>query len=306
MRALVNQAFTPRMVQSWEEKIGSLVDRLLEKVDNTKSFDLINTLAYPLPLTVIAHLIGVHQEDLEMFRSWTLQIVGAPENNTPEAIQKNTERIHNGFKNLSQYFSDIIKEKREKPQDDIISVLLSAEVEGNKLKDEDIVAFSCLLLIAGHETTTNLIGNSLFCFLDDERRHWAYLQQNSTQIDAALEEVLRFRSPVQALPRTVKEDTKIGDIHFSAGDQLVLWIGSANRDEKQFPHANQFLIDRSPNQHLAFGKGIHFCLGAPLSKLEVKVVLLKLLHRFPSLQIERYKPLQSPLMYGLKEFYVSV
>ncbi|MBE5102262.1 cytochrome P450 [Priestia aryabhattai] len=308
IRALVNKAFTPRTIQLWSPRIQWHIEQLLENINGENQFDIVKTIAYPLPLTIIATIIGVPNSDMEKFREWTMSIVSGPADNSKETIEKNTQNVYQGFKNLTDYFSQIIKKKRNEPQDDIISVLVRAEEDGFKLSDEEIIGFSTLLLIAGHETTTNLITNSVYCFLEDELL-FNQIKQDPALLPKAIEEVLRYRSPVHAMPRIVKEDTEMRGQKLKAGDEVVLWIGSANRDENQFDFADEFNLHRTLNSHLAFGTGIHFCLGAPLSRLEANLTLLELIKRFPNMRLSNkkdIKPLQSPLMYGLKSLQITV
>lgn len=306
MRTLVNKAFTPRTIQSWTPHIQANIEQLLKKINDKSEFDIVKTIAFPLPLTVIASIIGVPYSDMDKFREWTLSIVSGPKDNSKESIEENTKRMYQGFKDLSNYFSQIIEKKRSHPQDDILSVLIAVEEDSVKLSDKEIIGFSILLLIAGHETTTNLITNTMYCFLKDQSV-FNQIKQNPDLIPKAIEETLRYRSPVHAIPRIVKEDIVIRGQTLRAGDEVALWIGSANRDENQFDQADEFNLHRTPNSHLAFGSGIHFCLGAPLSRLEANLVLSELVKRFPTMQLKdkmNIEPLQSPLMYGLKSLQV--
>lgn len=308
IRALVNKAFTPRTIQMWKPRIEWHIQKLLEKVQDENQFDIVKTIAYPLPLTIIATIIGVPNSDMDKFREWTMSIVSGPADNSKETIKENTKSVYKGFKNLNDYFAEIIEKKRNEPQDDIISVLINAEEDGFKLSNEEIIGFSILLLIAGHETTTNLITNSVYCFLENEPL-LNQIKQDPDLLPKAIEEVLRYRSPVHAMPRIVKENTELRGQKLKAGDEIVLWIGSANRDENQFDCAEEFNLQRTSNSHLAFGTGIHFCLGAPLSRLETNLVLLELIKRFPNMKLSTkhtIEPLQSPLMYGLKKLEVTV
>ncbi|WP_139491969.1 cytochrome P450 [Brevibacillus dissolubilis] len=306
MRSLVNQAFTPRTIQSWAPRIQYHIDQLLDKVKDENEFDIVNTIAFPLPLTIIGTIIGVPNSDMDKFREWTISVITGPANNSKEAIEESTKRVYEGFKNLADYFLQIIEQKRKDPQDDIISVLIGVEQDGVKLTDKELVGFSINLLIAGHETTTNLITNAMYCFLEHPSV-FNEIKQDPALLSKAIEEVLRYRSPVHAMPRIVKEDIEIRGQQLKAGDEVVLWIGSANRDENQFDRADQFDLHRTSNQHIAFGSGIHFCLGAPLSRLEATLALTEIVKRFPNMKLKdvELEPLRSPLMYGLKSLYVT-
>jgi cytochrome P450 len=219
----------------------------------------------------------------------------------PNADQSTTNR------EMAEYFLALIEHRRSRPGNDLISNLLLAEIDGQKLGVAELLGFCSLLLVAGNETTTNLIGNAVLCFTETpgitER-----LRAEPAGLPQAIEEVLRYRSPVQSMYRVTAADTTLGGVPIPAGAPLVAWIGSANRDERQFEHAEQFDVDRGPIRHLAFGHGIHFCLGAPLARLEARIALQAILARLPGLTLtpgSRLHRMDSTIVYGLKELAVT-
>lgn len=296
LRSLVTQAFTPRTVAQLAPRITELVHELLDKVAAKGEMDVINDLSYPLPVVVIAELLGVPVADREKFRNWSHVIVGTED---PGGTDPQRE--------MSEYFAALIEQRRREPQDDLISALLVAEVDGEHLTFQELIGFFILLLVAGNVTTTNLIGNSFLCF-DEYPEALEQLYADTSLLPDALEEVLRYRSPVSNMFRVVRQDTEINGKQIHAGRLMVAWIASANLDEDQFPHANRFEIRRSPNRHLAFGHGIHFCLGAPLARLEAKIALEAMLERFPEMKRNRniaIEPLSSLILYGMKNFPIT-
>jgi cytochrome P450 len=297
LRSLVSKAFTPRAIAALEPRIAAITDELLGRLADTDTMDVVDDLATPLPVTVIAEMLGVPTDDRARFKRWSDAVVGEPEayREAPHA-----ER------DLAEYFMTIIAERRRRPGDDLISRLLQAEIDGERLSLAELLGFCVLLLIAGNETTTNLIGNAVLCFAESPDA-LARLRENPALLPGAIEEVLRFRSPVQALPnRIATTDTELRGQKIQRGQQVVFWIGSANRDERVFPDADRFVVDRTPNPHLAFGAGVHFCLGAPLARLEARIALSRLLDRCPSLEVEEAGVVlnASPIVYGPKKLPV--
>ncbi|WP_258073850.1 cytochrome P450 [Arthrobacter sp. Y81] len=301
LRSLVNQAFTPKAVDALAPRISQLTDELLDGIASTGTADLIAGLAYPLPVIVIAELMGIPPADRDRFKQWSDVIVSQTRTGAENADHHATNVEMTG------YFLDLIEQRRSRPGNDLISSLLSAEIDGQKLSVAELLGFCSLLLVAGNETTTNLIGNAVLCFAEVpgtiER-----LRAEQSLLPQAIEEVLRYRSPVQSMYRVTAADTTLGGVQVPAGVPLVAWIGSANRDERHFPRPDQFDIDRGPSRHLAFGQGIHFCLGAPLARLEAVIALQAVLSRLPGLtltagsQLER---MDSTIVYGLTELPVS-
>ncbi len=282
LRALVTQAFTPRSVADLSERITAITSNLLDQVAAKGSMDVIDDLAAPLPILVIAELLGVPQQDRARFKMWSDAVVGVP--GTGVGTRPRAEMV--------EYFLRIMEQRRREPQDDLISALLAAQVEGQHLSQQELLGFCVLLLVAGNETTTHLLGNALLCF-DEHPEVFEELRADPSLIPGAIEEVLRYRSPVQMMFRRALVDVELSGQRLRAGQWVIAEISSANRDEEQFPDPDRFDFKRTPNRHLAFGHGIHFCLGAPLARLEAKIALMLLLERFRSIRRRRAVPLQS-------------
>ncbi len=287
LRSLVSRAFTPRAVEELEPRIAKIANELLDKVADSGRIDLIKDFSYPLPVIVIAELLGIPSSDRDQFKQWSDEVVASADQ-IVGGTSSNSEQVH---KEMKEYFRGIMAERKLNPQNDLISALLAAEIDGEQLSEEDILSFCWLLLVAGNETTTNLIGNAVLTLLEHPEQ-LARLQENPALLSSAIEEALRYRSPVQAMFRITKEDTEIGGQTIPAGSRVIAWIGSANRDGEKFPDPDLFDISRSPNQHIAFGHGIHFCLGSPLARLEAKVALTAILRRLPELARVNNEPLE--------------
>jgi cytochrome P450 len=305
LRNLVTQAFTPRGVAQLAGRITAIVNELLDAVaargqtgqaGQTGHMDIIDDLAYPLPVIVIAEMLGIPHEDRERFKIWSDIIVGAA--NAGEG---------NPQVEMSAYFFNMIEQRSRERKDDLISALLDAQIGGEHLDLRELLGFCILLLVAGNETTTNLIGNAILCF-DEHPEVYEQLRAEPKLIPGAIEEVLRFRSPVQFMYRRAAADVTFKNQEIRAGQMVLAWIGSANRDEAQFPNADDFDIKRTPNRHIAFGHGIHFCLGAPLARLEAKIALTMLLERFydikrvPGVQLEETG---SNIVFGVKHLPIT-
>ena len=302
LRSLVTQAFTPKAVDALAPRIAALTGELLDAMTTGGgSADLIRELAYPLPVIVISELMGIPAEDRERFKHWSDVVVSQTRTAPAGEGQESTTS------EMVEYFLALIDQRRSRPGNDLISSLLAAEIEGQKLTVPELLGFCSLLLVAGNETTTNLIGNAVLCLAESPDIH-ARLLDEPGLIPQTLEEVLRFRSPVQSMYRVAAAETVLGGQRIPAGAPLVAWIGSANRDEQQFERAAEFDVDRNPNRHLAFGHGIHFCLGAPLARLEARIALESLLARFPGLSVApdaQLERMESSIVYGLKSLPVN-
>jgi cytochrome P450 len=300
LRALVSQAFTPRRIRELESRIESVVQSLLDAVVDQGRMDLIADLAYPLPALIIAELLGIPLEDRDQFKHWSDAVMR-------EMDVRLADQEKSAHTALTQYLYKQLERRRQEPGNDLVSGLIAAEVDGEKLSDADIMANCALLLIAGHETTTNLIGNAFLCFMKHPEA-LEDLRADPTLIPSTIEEVLRYWSPVPSTVRIVKTDTEWNDASLKAGQFVVGVLASANRDETVFANPDTFDIRRTPNRHLTFGHGIHFCLGAPLARLESAVVLRVMLERFSTIQLfpeTLLEPLPSVAVQGVKHLPIA-
>lgn len=307
MRALVSKAFTPKVISDLEPHIRSITNELLNPVQDSGKMDIVHDLAVPLPVIVIAELLGVPSQDRKLFKEWSDILVKGPIENTGEAFNQVMAEKGRAIEELDAYFAKIVEQRRKDPKKDLISLLLTAEIEGQKLNDKDILGFCILLLAAGNETTTNLISNAVRRLTEDQKIQQR-LRENPELISSFVEEVLRFYPPIQAIGRVAASDNEIGGALIKAGEQVVSWVASANRDETKFTDPDNFIVDRRPNAHLAFGFGIHFCLGAPLARLEAQVALNIILDRLLNMQFVKgteLQPIQSPFVYGVKQYSIT-
>ncbi len=279
LRSLVTQAFTPRRIAELRPRIQQIADGLLERVRDQGEMDLVEEYAFPLPITVIAELLGIPVADRANFREWSDAFVSGP-------FKGDDDTFFQSAMGFVSYLGRIFEERRKDPQNDLISGLLTAEEAGDRLSTEELFSMVVLLIIAGHETTVTLIGNATVAILTHPEVQQRLIE-HPEEMPQAVEEFLRYELPVQrALTRWVKTDVVVGGKHISRGDMVVPVLGSANRDAAVFPHPAELDIDRSNlNAHLAFGKGIHYCLGAPLARLEGEIALNTLLRSLPNLRL---------------------
>lgn len=288
LRGLVNKAFTPRAVNAMEERIQRLVDELLNAVQG-RGMDMIRDLGYPLPVTVIAEMLGVPTEDRDLFKRWSDEIsivLGGDVTALPAA---DLRRVAKAREELADYFRAIVARRRREPGDDLLTALVQAEEGGGRLSEDELYSTAVLLLIAGNETTTNLVGNGLLALLRHPDQMWR-VWNDPALVPSAVEEMLRYDSPVQLTTRLAKVDLEVHGTKIRQGEWVYLVLGAANRDPAQFPEPDRFDVSRADNKHLAFGAGPHFCLGAPLARLEAQVTLRTLRRRYPGLRLGTEKP----------------
>ncbi len=329
LRSVISSAFTSNEIGALKPRIEEVCHELIDNVIEKGHMDLINDLAYPLPVTVIAELLGIPSDDRDTFRRWADELIGATAtNNSNLPIDRASEQSFKRVQNeMDSYFIKIIDKRKvnKLPSNDLISNLLKAEIDGNKLTDEEIFAFCSLLLLAGHVTTVNLIGNMIRSLLEnpDQLEQLSLLVNSYTtseqnhdkhpSISSTVEETLRYRSPVQALIRFATEDVVIREQKIRRGQRLLIWIGSANHDETVFHDAEKFDITRSfaKNAHLGFGHGIHYCVGSALASLEAQVVLKLILGRLKDMKFaddykeESLRPLYGIFFHGVKNLPIS-
>lgn len=296
LRSLVTQAFTPRAITQLTPRITAIVNELLDTVAAKGEIDVIDDFSNPLPVTVIAEMLGIPQKDRADFKRWSDELIGATD--TPGS---------NPQAEMATYFLQVIADRREHPQDDLISNLMNAQIDGEHLSMQELLGFCILLLVAGNETTTHLISNAIWSF-DEHPETIEQMRANPALIPDALEEVLRYRSPVKLMHRVVAQDTTLGGKKLREGQMVTAWIGSANHDETQFPNAETFDFQRTPNRHLAFGYGIHFCVGAPLARLEARIAFEVMLQRLQDIHRVHDRALEatdSYILYGVKHMPIT-
>lgn len=290
VRSIVSKAFTPRSLEQWKPRIQAIADELVKNIKKYDEVNIVNQFAAPLPVTVISDLLGVPTTDRKQIKEWS-DILFMPY--SKERFNDLDAEKGIALNEFKAYLLPIVQEKRYHLTDDIISDLIRAEYEGERLTDEEIVTFSLGLLAAGNETTTNLIINSFYCFLVDSPGIYQELREEPKLVAKAIEEVLRYRFPV-TLARRITEDTNIFGPLMKKDQMIVAWVSAANLDENKFSHASKYNLHRIGNEkHLTFGKGPHFCLGAPLARLEAEIALSTFINAFekielsPSFNLER-------------------
>ena len=291
LRALVSKAFNKNIIESQRATINKIVDDLISEIKNKNSnWDLIADFAEPLPVKVIVAMLGFPEQDEHLLRPWSQAIVKMYEVNPSEEVKANAKKAAAEFASYVQKLAD---ERKINPGSDLISDLVRVEEQGEKLNAHELVATCVLLLNAGHEASVNGFGNGMVALLEREDQ-FKLLRDNPEQFGAtAVEEFLRFDSPLQFFERTATDDVEIGGAFLKKGQKIVSLLGSANRDPEVFPDADRFDISRSPNPHIGFGAGIHFCIGAPLARLEMSISLPELVKRFPNLELAQ-EPIRRP------------
>ena len=299
LRALVSRAFTPRRVAESEPRIRALMTELLEALPGDR-FDLVSRVAMPLPVVVIAELLGVAPERGADFRRWSDALVGLLEKPpTPALLGAANEML--------AYFREVLAERRRDPRDDLVSALLAAEIEGRALTQMELESFCLLLLVAGNETTTNLISNQMRV-LSQRPDLWKRLRAEPGLVPAALGETVRWDSPVQNLAREAIREVELRGVSLAPGARVLVSFGAANRDEQEFPAADEYRLDRAALRHVGFGFGVHFCLGAGLARLEARCALEALLARFREVAPGEDPPrrLHSSVIRGFESLLIAV
>jgi cytochrome P450 len=287
LRRLVARAFTTKVVSDLEPSIHAITNGLLDTVADKGELDVAADLAFPLPVTVIAELLGLPASDRDRFKAWSVPAIRAAEMEIQGQIPE--QHLLDAVGELEAYLDHMVIERERQPRSDLISGLVTATVDGERLTREEVISTCRLLLIAGFETTAHLIGNATHLLL----RHPQALVQvraNEELLPSAIEEALRYHAPFQFFARIATRDVELGGQTISAGQQVMIFNASGNRDEAAFSEPDAFDVTRTPNRHLSFGHGIHFCLGAGLGRMEARIAIGALLRRFPDLRLHDTKP----------------
>ncbi|MEI8358833.1 MAG: cytochrome P450 [Deltaproteobacteria bacterium] len=286
LRKLVNRGFTPRMVGLLQEKIRVLAARLAEGVAGRREVDLVSELAVPMPLWIIAEMLGIREEDFDRFHDWSDRLINVA-GNYDDPVKMNDAVA--AYMEYGEYLKEVFEDRRRQPREDLVSILVAAQQEGVLAEDEEsmendeIVMFMTLLLVAGNETTRNAISGGMLALMQD-RAQFELLRARPELMDSAVEEILRWVSPIICFRRTATRDTEIRGQRIAAGDRVLVLYQSANRDEGAWSEPDRFDVTRSPNPHLAFGIGPHFCLGANLARAELKAMVQELVVRYPRMR----------------------
>jgi pimeloyl-[acyl-carrier protein] synthase len=282
LRKLTVSAFTPSRIDAMRPHIAEITESLLDKCAQQGGMDVISDLASALPVQVLCDLMGLSPSEQPLLRRWAHQLLGFQGVNKPSLevlLAAQTAIVE-----IRDFMGDALDERRKHPRDDLLSALVASEAETNGLSEPEIINTCQTLLVAGHETTRSLIGNGLGLLLND-RAQWERLVDQPSLVRSAIEEVVRYESPVARQPRLLKHDTSLGDVELREGDVLFQMLNAANRDPAHFEHPDAFAIDRDPNRHVGFGFGAHFCIGAPLARVEGEIAFMALARRFPSLTL---------------------
>lgn len=279
LRGLVQKAFTPKLVANMRSHIQDIADDLLDNLPSQEKMNLIDDFAFPLPIIVISEILGVPAEDRDQFRIWSNTVIDASTAESAELFEQHSREF-------TDYLTAWFAKVRQDPGTDLISQLVIAEESGQQLTEQELLGVVSLLIIAGHETTVNLIGNGILALLEHPEQRELLIKQPEL-IHNAIEEMLRYNGPVEfSTSRWALEDIEFRGQHIAQGELVIVALDSANRDEQHFKDADIFDITREKSSHLAFGKGIHLCLGAPLARLEGEIAVSTLLNRFPNMQLQ--------------------
>ena len=303
LRGLVSKAFTPRSVRALEGRMEQIVGEMLDATAGKSEFDVIDALAYPLPVIIIAEMLGVPSEDRGRFRHWSDEAVRGLGVTTLDDMRASIQ----AGRELTAYLEPIAEARRREPRDDLLSGLLQAEEAGDRLTMEEVFQTVILLLVAGNETTTKLIGNGLLALLRHPEQ-FERLRDNPDLIDTAVDELLRWDGPVHATGRAALEDFEFQGARIKKGQMIMMGIASANRDPSRFSDPETLDIAREDNPHLSFGHGLHFCIGSALARLEARAALSGLIQRYPAMKLASDKPVWGPnlALRGLAELPIRV
>ena len=302
LRKIVTKAFVPRVINKMEPWIRQVSEELLDKVLDQGEMEFVDDFAIPIPVRVITRMMGVPANDVKQVNEWANLIML-----NPDEVEGGPEGFFRAQQEMGEFFKGLIEERKQNLKDDLISDLIRAEVDGEKLGDEDLLSFCMVLLIAGNETTTNLLGNTIYT-LTEHPEIQDHLLEHPEDIPKVVEESLRYRSPVQSLFRVATKDVEIAGQKIKQGEYVVAWLGSANHDPSVFPNPEKFDIERDNSSKVSFGHGIHYCVGAPLATLEANVALqvifskIKQIRIKPGVKVERFP---STMMYGLKKLPIT-
>lgn len=283
LRGLVQKAFTRRVIEALRPRIEAIVSETLERLVREAEFDLLSAFAYPVPVAVICELLGVPFADRDRFRSWAHDLAGRFEIQ-PLRTPEGEARGDAATAELIAYFDELVRERRRRPGDDLISELIAAEEAGDRLTPDELYATCILLLMAGHETTANLVGNGMLALMR-HRDQWTRLREDRSLLRSGIEELLRFAGPVQLTERIAMHEIRLGDVQIERGEGIGLMLAAANRDPERFADPDRLDVGREDNQHIAFSAGPHFCLGAPLARLEAQIMLDGILDRMPGIEL---------------------
>jgi len=280
LRSLANEAFKPKYVRELRGRIQQMADELIDKVQGKGKMEFISEFAFPLPIRVISEMLGVPEKDQDKFRKWSGDLINSG------ALSSERPAISSDLLQLVQYVRKVVDEHRKKPRADVVTQLIEAEEKGDRLSDDEVVSTVVLLLVAGHETTVNLIGNGMLAFFDNPEQ-FEHLRGRPELVEQAVEELLRFAPPVEyGVPRHAVSDVQMGDVTIPRGDRAIALLSAANRDERIFENADRLDVTREKNRQITFGLGLHFCLGAPLARREGAIAFRALAQRFPNLSLD--------------------
>nr|WP_238717456.1 cytochrome P450 [Natronorubrum halophilum] len=294
LRGFVDERFQPGAVRDYQPQVEEVLGDLLDNLEGEERFDFVDEFAIPFPVIVIAELLGIPAKRREQFKAWSDALVARPEDGTQEEMKRVQRERQQAQQEMGRYFATLLEERRGGDGDDLVTLAANAE----KLSRGEKVGFCMLLLLAGNITTTNLLTNAIWCF--EEQGMTDEIRTGEIDHKRAIEETLRYRSPIQSLKRIAVEDVELNGQQIQAGDVVTLWLGAANRDPEIFDEPEEFWPERHPNRHIAFGTGVHFCLGAHLARMEADVALKQLLERFERVEtdLSNLRPLNA--LYGLE------